>query len=158
MINKGDRVPVTNFYKEEGGWSIPFSSESLFLRNRVLFFAVSGAFTKICSDNHLPGYISNSKKIKSKGIDCIVCLSTNDALVLGAWARHYAVEDITMVSDGNGEFTSALGLELDASGFGMGTRSQRFSIVVNDGEVEILNIEDGGEFKVSSCDYMIDQL
>ena len=158
MVNKGDRVPVANFYKEEDGWSIPFSSESLFLGNRVLFFAVSGAFTRICSDNHLPGYISSSKEIKSKGIDCIVCLSTNDALVLGAWARHYAVEDITMVSDGNGEFTRLMGLEVDETQYGMGFRSQRYAMIINDGKVEYIAIDKPGEVLVSSAEEMIKKL
>ena len=158
MINKGDMVPITNFYKEENGWSIPFSSESLFLGNRILFFAVAGAFTKLCSDNHLPGYIAKYKEIKSRGIDSIVCLSTNDALVMEAWAKHHSVENIIMASDGNGEFTRLMGLEVDETQYGVGFRSQRYAMIINDGKVEYIAIDKPGEVFVSSAEEMIKKL
>ena len=125
----------------------------------MALFAVPGAFTPTCSLQHLPGFVEKADELTNKGIDTVACMAVNDVFVMDAWGKSQNADGkVLMLSDGNGEFTSALGLELDASGFGMGTRSQRFSIVVNDGEVEILNIEDGGAFKVSSCDYMIDQL
>ena len=158
-ISKGDRMPDGNFTRMGDNGPGLISTDELFIGKRVLLFSVPGAFTPTCTARHLPGYVDNATAIKKKGVDTIACMAVNDVFVMDAWGKSQNAEGkVLMLSDGNGEFTSALGLELDASGFGMGTRSQRFSIVVNDGEVEILNIEDGGEFKVSSCDYMIDQL
>jgi peroxiredoxin len=103
--------------------------------------------------------VNKAEELTDKGIDTVACMSVNDVFVMDAWGKSQnANEKVLMLADGNGEFTAALGLQLDASGFGMGSRSQRFSLVINDGQVEILNVEDGGEFRVSSCEFMIDQL
>ena len=158
-ISIGEKIPSLSLrtMTEEGPQSI--STEEIFSGKKVVLFAVPGAFTPTCSLQHLPGFVEKADELTNKGIDTVACMAVNDVFVMDAWGKSQNAEGkVLMLSDGNGEFTSALGLELDASGFGMGTRSQRFSIVVNDGEVEILNIEDGGEFKVSSCNYMIDQL
>ena len=158
-ISVGDRIPNVNFttMSKEGPKQLGYTD--LFEGKRVALFAVPGAFTPTCSLQHLPGFVEKADELTNKGVDTVACMAVNDVFVMDAWGKSQNADGkVLMLSDGNGEFTSALGLELDASGFGMGTRSQRFSIVVNDGEVEILNIEDGGEFKVSSCDYMIDQL
>ena len=118
-----------------------------------------GAFTPTCSLQHLPGFVNKAEELTDKGVDTVACMSVNDVFVMDAWGKSQNAEGkVLMLADGNGEFTAALGLELDASGFGMGSRSQRFSLVINDGEVEILNVEDGGEFRVSSCEFMLDQL
>ena len=103
--------------------------------------------------------MNKAEELTDKGVDTVACMSVNDVFVMDAWGKSQNAEGkVLMLADGNGEFTAALGLELDASGFGMGSRSQRFSLVINDGEVEILNVEDGGEFRVSSCEFMLDQL
>jgi peroxiredoxin len=131
----------------------------LFEGKRVALFAVPGAFTPTCSQQHLPGFVDKAEELTDKGIDTVACMSVNDVFVMDAWGKSQnANEKVLMLADGNGEFTAALGLQLDASGFGMGSRSQRFSLVINDGQVEILNVEDGGEFRVSSCEFMLDQL
>ena len=122
-------------------------------------FAVPGAFTPTCSAKHLPGFKEKADELRSKGVDAIACTSVNDVFVMNAWGKDQNVgEDIVMLADGNGAFAKALGLELDGSGFGMGSRSQRYSMVVKDGVVEKLNVEAGPSFEVSSADYMLAQL
>jgi peroxiredoxin len=137
----------------------PATTADVFAGKRVALFAVPGAFTPTCSAKHLPGFKDNKADLESKGIDLIACTSVNDVFVMGAWAESQGVSDeMMMLADGNGEFAKATGLELDASGFGMGGRSQRYSLIAKDGVVESINVEDGGEFKVSSAQYMLDQL
>jgi peroxiredoxin len=120
---------------------------------------VPGAFTPTCSQRHLPGFREKAAELRKKGVDTIACVSVNDVFVMAAWGKDQGVgSDVLMLADGNGDFTKAVGLELDASRFGMGPRSQRYSMVVKDGVIKELNVEQGGEFKVSSADYMLEQL
>ena len=122
---------------------------------KVVLFAVPGAFTPTCSAAHLPGYVVNSDKIKAQGVDAIVCLSVNDAFVMNAWSQGQNAEEIIMAADGNGEFTKAMGLEMDGSGFGLGTRSSRYSLIAEDGRITVLNLEKGGAFEVSSAEAVL---
>jgi len=158
-IKVGDRLPNVTLTMATPEGPKPVQSEEFFKGKKVALFAVPGAFTPTCSAKHLPGFKQQAGAIKGKGVDEIACVSVNDAFVMRAWAEDQAVgEDITMLADGSGEFTRALGLELDARRFGMGTRSQRYSMIVDDGVVKELNVEEGGEFRVSSADYMLAQL
>jgi glutaredoxin/glutathione-dependent peroxiredoxin len=135
------------------------SSEEIFPGKKVVLFSVPGAYTPTCSNEHLPGYINKANELKSKGVDTIACMAVNDVFVMGAWGEHSGAGDkVLLLADGNGEYANALGLELDASGFGMGTRSQRFAIVVDDGVVTQLHIEAAGEFKVSSAEHILENL
>ena len=129
-----------------------------FKGRRVALFAVPGAFTPTCSAKHLPGYVEKAADLKAKGVDEIVCTSVNDPFVLGAWAKQGNAAGVTMLADGNGDFATALGLDMDGSKFGMGKRSQRYAMVVNDGVVEQLHVEAPGEFKVSSADHLLGTL
>jgi peroxiredoxin len=132
------------------------TTDQLFAGKKVALFALPGAFTPTCSAKHLPGFIQNSEALKGKGIDSIACVSVNDAFVMGAWGEQQKAGDkVMMLADGNGDFTRALGLELDATKFGMGKRSQRFSMVVDNGVVTQLNVEAPGAFEVSSADHMM---
>jgi peroxiredoxin len=158
-INVGDRIPQTTFMKATGEGPEPVDSEEFFRGRRVALFSVPGAFTPTCSAKHLPGFIEKAEEIKAKGVDEIACTAVNDAFVMGAWGQSSgAGESVTMLSDGNGAFVQALGLTMDGSRFGMGTRGQRFSMIVNDGVVEQLNVEEPGAFNVSSADYMLERL
>ncbi len=158
-IKVGDRLPAGKFgiMTKDGPGSI--STQELFGGKKVVFFSVPGAFTPTCSNSHLPGYVKHAVEIKAKGVDTIACMSVNDVFVMDAWGKDRGVGDkVLMLADGNGEFTKALGLELDASGFGMGHRSQRFSMVVHDGVVKELNVEAPREFKVSTAECVLGQL
>lgn len=158
-IKVGDKLPEVTFMKATADGPAPASTSEIFAGKRVALFAVPGAFTPTCSAKHLPGFKDHKADLAAKGIDAIACTSVNDAFVMGAWAEKQGVSDeMDMLADGNGEFAKAIGLELDASGFGMGPRSQRYSLVANDGVVEQINVEDGGEFKVSSAQYLLDHL
>lgn len=154
-IQIGDRIPdATLNYLKDGVQSI--STQDLFAGKTVVLFAVPGAFTPTCSARHLPGYVDQFEALKAKGVERIVCMAVNDAFVMDAWRKSQNVpEDIWMVADGNGNFAKALGLELDASKFGMGVRSQRFALVAKDGVVSQLLIEAPGEFKVSSAESVL---
>ncbi len=134
------------------------ASGEYFAGKRVALFAVPGAYTPTCSAKHLPSYVERAADLKGKGIDEIVATSVNDAFVLGAWNKEQGSEDITMLADGNGDFAKGLGLELDGSKFGMGQRSQRYSMIVHDGVVEQLNVEAPGEYQASSAETMLGQL
>jgi peroxiredoxin len=153
-IKVGDTLPSDVKFKEmgeSGPKDVPVSD--LFKGKRVVVFAVPGAFTPTCSMKHLPGFVSGAQTLKAKGVDDIVCVSVNDAFVMDAWGKAQgAAGKVRMLADGNGEFTRAIGLELDASGFGMGKRSQRYAMVVKDGKVEQLHVEPGGGLNVSSCE------
>jgi len=158
-IKEGDRLPDATFmtYGPEG--PRPITTDEVFKGKRVALLAVPGAFTPTCSAKHLPGFKEKAAELRSKGVDAIACVSVNDVFVMKAWGADQGVgEDIIMLADGNGAFTNAIGLGMDASKFGMGPRSQRYSMIVNDGVVEKLNVEEGGEFRVSSADYMLAQL
>jgi peroxiredoxin len=124
----------------------------------VALFAVPGAFTPTCSARHLPSFVEKADDLKGKGVDEIACLSVNDPFVMAAWGESAGSKDITMLSDGNGEFAEAVGLAMDASKFGMGKRSQRYSMVVDDGVVEQLNVEQPGEYRTSSAEHMLEQI
>lgn len=137
----------------------PVSSTELLGTGTVVLFAVPGAFTPTCSASHLPGFIEQRDALLAKGVDRVVCMAVNDIFVMDAWARSAGVSDqMIMAADGNGDFTRALGLELDASAFGMGRRSQRFALIARDGMVEQLFVEGPGEFRVSSAEYVLEQL
>ena len=157
-ISVGDRLPEANLIKVGADGPEPVTSTTFFAGRRVALFAVPGAFTPTCSARHLPGFVEKDGDLKAKGIDEVACTSVNDAFVMGAWAKSAAAEGITMLADGNGQFADALGLSFDGAKFGMGKRSQRYSMIVNDGVVEQLHVEAPGEFKVSSADYLLEQL
>ncbi|MGV3768974.1 MAG: peroxiredoxin [Sphingobium phenoxybenzoativorans] len=157
-IAKGDKLPATTFVTMTENGPEQVESESYFAGKKVALFSVPGAFTPTCSARHLPGFIDKAAELKAKGIDEIACTAVNDPFVMGAWSKSASADGITMLADGNGAFAKAVGLEMDGSKFGLGTRGQRFSMVVNDGVVEQLNVEAPGDFKVSSAEYMLDQL
>jgi peroxiredoxin len=158
-IQVGDKMPAGNFgvMTDDGPGSV--SAEELFAGKKVVLFAVPGAFTPTCSFKHLPGYVQNAAALKSKGVETIACLSVNDVFVMGAWGKDQGVGDaVMMLADGNGDYARALGLELDASGFGMGQRAQRFAVIVDDGVASQLQVEAPGEFKVSAAEFILDNL
>ena len=158
-IKVGDKLPAATLTLSTPEGPRPVSTEDFFKGKRVALFAVPGAFTPTCSAKHLPGFKELAGQIKGKGVDSIACLSVNDAFVMKAWGESQGVgDDIVMVADGSGDFTQAIGLELDARKFGMGSRSQRYSMIVDDGVVKALNLEEGGEFRVSAADYLLAQL
>jgi peroxiredoxin len=158
-IKEGDKLPDATFMTFGPEGPRPITTDEVFKGKRVALLAVPGAFTPTCSAKHLPGFKEKAADLRAKGIDAIACISVNDVFVMKAWGADQGVgEDIIMLADGNGAFTQAIGLDMDGSKFGMGTRSQRYSMIVNDGTVEKLNVEEGGEFRVSSADYMMAQL
>lgn len=158
-IKVGDRMPEGNFgvMTKDGPGSI--AAADVFKGKKVVLFAVPGAFTPTCSMNHLPGYVKHAAEFRAKGIDTVACMSVNDTFVMDAWGKDKQVGDtVLMLADGNGTYTKALGLELDASGFGMGTRSQRFALLVHDGVVKQVFVEAPREFKVSAADHVLKSL
>lgn len=158
-IKVGDKLPNVTLTQGTAEGPKPIQTEAFFKGRTVALFAVPGAFTPTCSAKHLPGFKQLAPELKAKGVDEIACLSVNDAFVMRAWGEDQAVgEDIAMLADGNGAFTDAVGLDMDGSKFGMGKRSQRYSMIVKDGVVTELNVEQGGEFKVSAADYLLAQL
>lgn len=158
-VKVGDTLPSVTFMTMSAGGPETKTTDDIFAGKRVALFAVPGAFTPTCSAKHLPGYKEQAGALRAKGVDSIACTSVNDVFVMDSWGKNQNVsDDVMMLADGNGEFAKAIGLELDASGFGMGGRSQRYSMIVNDGKIETLNIEENGEFRVSSADYMLRQL
>lgn len=155
-IQVGEKMPAGSFgiMTSEGPGSI--STDELFAGKKVVLFSVPGAFTPTCSMKHLPGFVDQAAALKAKGIDTIACMSVNDVFVMDAWGKDQNAGDhVLMLADGNCTYTKALGLGLDASGFGMGQRGQRFALVVNDGVAEKVAVEAGGEFKVSSADSIL---
>jgi peroxiredoxin len=157
-ISKGDRIPDVTLVKATENGPEKVQSGEYFAGKKVALFSVPGAFTPTCSVKHLPGYVEKAAELKAKGVDEIVATAVNDAFVLGEWNKAAGSPDITMLADGNGQFAEALGLTMDGSGFGMGKRGQRFSMIVNDGVVEEINVEQPGDFKVSSAEHMLGQL
>ena len=157
-IQIGDRIPDAQLTIASGDGPQPTTSGEFFGGRRVALFAVPGAFTPTCSARHLPSFVEKAGDLKAKGVDEIACVSVNDPFVMSAWNERDGSEHITMLADGNGEFAEALGLTMDGSKFGMGKRSQRYSMVVNDGVVEQLNVEAPGEYRASSAETMLEQL
>ncbi len=158
-IAKGDKVPAATFIKMTENGPEPVESDAFFAGRKVALFSVPGAFTPTCSAKHLPGFVEKASELKAKGVDEIACTAVNDAFVMGAWGKSANADgSVTMLADGNGAFAKAVGLEMDGSKFGLGTRGQRFSMIVNDGVVEELNVEGPGEFEVSSAEHMLGQL
>lgn len=158
-IKIGDQLPSAHLASMGSDGPESHTTEEIFTGKKVALFSVPGAFTPTCSAKHLPGFIEHADALLSKGIDQIVCLAVNDVFVMDAWGKNHGVGDkILMLADGNGEFTGALGLELDVTGFGMGMRGQRFSMIIDDGVVSVINIEDPGAFNVSSAEQMLTQL
>lgn len=157
-IQEGDKLPAATLHMMQEGRPNAVSTDDLFAGKKVVLFAVPGAFTPTCSQAHLPGYVVNADAIKSKGVDSIVCLSVNDAFVMDAWGHNANAEELLMVGDGNGDFTKALGLEMDGSGFGLGTRSQRYAMIVEDGTVTKLAVEAPGQFEVSAAEAILEAL
>lgn len=159
MIEKGAKLPNVTFMAATADGPKPMTTDDVFAGKTVALFAVPGAFTPTCSAKHLPSFRDKAAEFKGKGVDLIACTSVNDAFVMGAWGRDQQVgEGILMLADGNGAFAKALGLEMDGSAFGMGTRSKRYSMLVRDGVVAEVNVEAGGEYKVSSGEYLLGQI
>lgn len=154
-IKAGDNIPSSTLKTMGEKGPTDITTDEIFAGKKVLLFAVPGAFTPGCSITHLPGYVVNADKIKAKGVDTIACMAVNDAFVMDAWGKAQNAEELLMLGDGNGDFTAALGLELDGRGFGLGTRSQRFAMIVEDGTVTHLNVEQGPGVDVSSADTMM---
>ena len=157
-IQKGDRLPDVPLTIATADGPKPTTSGQYFAGKRVALFAVPGAFTPTCSARHLPSYVDKASELKGKGVDEIACISVNDPFVMSAWGERDGSGDITMLADGNGAFSDAVGLSFDGSQFGMGKRSQRYSMLVDDGVVEQLNVEQPGEYRDSSAEHMLDQL
>ncbi|WP_372864201.1 peroxiredoxin [Spongiibacter sp.] len=157
-IQVGDSIPgvTLKIMGEKGPQDI--TTGEIFTGKKVVLFAVPGAFTPGCSVTHLPGYVVNADKIKAKGVDSIVCMSVNDAFVMDAWGKSQNAEELMMLADGNGDFSAALGLEMDASGFGMGKRSKRFALIADDGVVSFLAVEPAGGIDVSAAEKILEQL
>jgi peroxiredoxin len=158
-INAGDKMPSGSFKVITAEGPRDLSTDELFSGKTVVLFSVPGAFTPTCDAKHLPGFVQHADAIKAKGVDTIACMAVNDMFVMKAWGQSANVGDaVLMLADGNGDYTKALGLELDARGFGLGMRGQRFAIVVKDGVASVVNVEAGGEFKVSSAEHILSQL
>lgn len=157
-ISVGDTLPQTTLVKATEAGPEAIDSAEFFGGRKVALFAVPGAFTPTCSVKHLPGFVEKAGELRAKGIDEVACTSVNDAFVMAAWAKSAHTANVTMLADGNGEFAEALGLTMDGSKFGMGKRSQRYSMVVDDGVVTQLNVEGPGEFRVSSAEHMLGNL
>ncbi|GMN12410.1 peroxiredoxin [Altererythrobacter sp. MTPC7] len=157
-ISKGDTLPDAKLVKATEAGPEQVQAKDFFSGRKVALFAVPGAFTPTCSAKHLPGYIEKADELRAKGVDEIACTSVNDPFVMDAWQKSAGSPDITMLADGNGDFAQALGLTMDGSGFGLGERSQRYSMIVDDGKVVELNVEAPGDFSVSSAEHMLGQL
>ncbi len=158
-IKAGERMPagVLKTMGAEGPKDV--RTEELFQGKTVVLFSVPGAFTPTCDAKHLPGFVQLADQFRAKGVDLIACMAVNDVFVMNAWGKASGVGDkVMMLADGNGEYAKALGLSLDASGFGMGQRGQRFALVIEDGVVRQVNVEAPGQFKVSAAEHVLDQL
>jgi glutaredoxin/glutathione-dependent peroxiredoxin len=158
-ITIGDRIPSATLTEMRDGAPRAVKTDALFAGKRVVLFAVPGAFTPTCSAKHLPGFIQHAGAFHEKGVDLIACLSVNDAFVMGAWGNAQGAGDkVIMLADGNGDFTKAVGLEMDAAKFGMGLRSQRYAMLIEDGVVTKLFVEDPGAYAVSSAEHMLKEV
>ncbi len=158
-IKAGERMPAGKFKLMGETGPQDLTTAQLFDGKRVVLFSVPGAFTPTCNAKHLPGFVTQAAAMHAKGIDTIACMAVNDVFVMNAWGKSAnAGEAVMMLADGNGEYARALGLELDATGFGMGKRGQRFAIVIDNGVATKVNVEAPGEFKVSAAEYVLGQL
>jgi peroxiredoxin len=158
-IKAGDRMPAGTFKTMTKDGIKDLSTDELFKGKKVVLFSVPGAFTPTCDAKHLPGFVEQAGAIKAKGIDTIACMAVNDVFVMNAWGKSSNVGDkVLMLADGNGDYAKALGLEMDGRGFGLGTRGQRFAILVDDGVAKTVNVEAPKEFKVSAAEYVLGQL
>ena len=157
-ISVGDRLPPATLIKVTADGPEQVDAESFFAGRTVALFAVPGAFTPTCSAKHLPTYLEHGDALRAKGVDEIACTAVNDPFVMAAWAKAAEAEGITMLADGNGDFAKALGLSADSSRFGMGIRSQRYAMLVENGVLRQLNVEQPGEFKVSGADTLLEGL
>ena len=158
-VSVGDKIPDVEVRTMGEQGPVAVRTGDVLGKGKVVLFAVPGAFTPGCSRIHLPGFVEHAKDVTDKGVDTIACIAVNDVFVMNAWGKHSGVADkILMLADGNGHYAKALGLELDASGYGMGTRGQRFAIVVKDGVAEHVNVEAPGQFKVSAAEHVLSQL
>ena len=156
MIKVGDKIPSATLTEMGEGGPKPVTTDELFAGKKVALFALPGAFTPTCSAKHVPGFVQNEAALKAKGVDTIACVSVNDAFVMGAWGKDQKSDGfVHMLADGNGDFTRAVGLEMDGTKFGMGKRSQRYSMIVKDGVVTSLNVEAPGAFEVSSAEFLL---
>ena len=157
-IKVGDKIPsvTLRYLTKDGMQQVP--SEEFFKGKKVVLFAVPGAYTRTCSQRHLPSYVQNADALKAKGIDTIACLAVNDAFVMDAWGKEHGADKLVMLGDGSGDFTKAIGLDLDRISAGMGVRSQRYAMVVEDGVVTRLNVEPSGEYGVSSAETILASL
>jgi peroxiredoxin len=157
-VQVGDKVPATTMkvMGEKGPQDL--TTSDVFDGKKVVLFALPGAYTPTCSAAHLPGFVVHADAIKAKGVDSIVCLSVNDAFVMAAWGADKNAGELVMAADGNGDFTKAMGLEMDGSAFGLGTRSQRYAMIVDDGVITALNVESGPTFEVSSAEKILEAL
>ena len=159
MIKVGDRIPSVKLKHMTAEGIKDITTDEIFKGKKVVLFALPGAFTPTCSAKHLPGFVQKATEIKGKGVDTIACLSVNDAFVMNAWGKDQKVEDkVLMLADGNGDFTRAIELEMDGSGYGLGKRSRRYAMVVQDGVVKTLNVENPGAFEVSSAEAILKTL
>ena len=154
-ISVGDRIPNVIMHEMGSDGPVELSSDELFSGKKVVLFALPGAFTPTCSAAHVPGFVANADKIKAKGVDEIVCLSVNDAWVMDAWRKDQNADAIRMVADGSSNFTQAVGLELDRTAGGMGMRSQRYAMIVEDGVVTALEVEEPKQFEKSSAEAIL---
>ncbi|MCS6948796.1 MAG: peroxiredoxin [Steroidobacteraceae bacterium] len=158
-IQAGEKMPAGTFKMIGKDGMVNVTTDELFNGKKVVLFSVPGAFTPTCDAKHLPGFVQHADKFKAKGIDTIACMAVNDAFVMNAWGKASNVGDkVLMLADGNGDYSRALGLELDARGFGMGMRGQRFAIVVENGVAKKVFIEQPGKFEVSAAEYVLSQL
>ena len=158
-IKAGDKIPSATFMQMKDGGPKPVTTDEIFTGRKVVLFALPGAFTPTCSAKHMPGFVQNAEAIKAKGVDLIACMAVNDAFVMGAWGDQQGVGDkVAMLADGNGDFTRALGLEMDGTKYGMGKRSQRFAMIVDHGVVKELDVEEPGAFSVSNAEHILKQL
>jgi peroxiredoxin len=158
-IKVGDKMPSGTLTLATNDGPQKVSAEEFFKGKKVVLFSVPGAFTPTCDAKHLPGFVERAADIRAKGVDTIACIAVNDPFVMKAWGKSQSCDGkVVMIADGNAEYTKALGLEMDATGFGMGTRGQRFALVVDDGVVKSVNVEQKGEFKVSSAESVLGQL
>jgi peroxiredoxin len=158
MIKQGDSIPSVSLKVMGADGPTDISTDEVFKGKKVVLFAVPGAFTPGCSISHLPGYVVNADAIKAKGVDTIVCLSVNDAFVMDAWGKAQNAEQLLMLADGNGELTRAMATEMDAAGYGMGTRSKRLAMIVDDGRITHLAVEPAGGIDVSAAEKILEQL
>lgn len=154
-IQVGDKVPAVSFKALGSGGLDDQTTDDIFSGKKVVLFAVPGAFTPTCSNNHLPGFVDKADEILAKGVDTIACISVNDPFVMTAWGQDRKADRVLMVADGNGDFTRAVGLEMDGSGFGLGTRCQRYALVAENGVVTHLAVEEGGKLDVSSAEAIL---